>query len=120
MAPQDFRNLSRLQESSDPSQEVQTALLRAEDELEEIINFLPLGELSADAKVVVGIPIEALVEERKRHDIDLVIMSTHGMTGLRQALPGSVAEQMVRRAACPCWLGRVIPGSYRGWDDLQP
>ena len=32
---------------------------------------------------------------------DLIIMSTHGRTGLTHALMGSVAENVVRRAACP-------------------
>lgn len=35
------------------------------------------------------------------HDVDLVVISTHGRTGLKHALIGSVAEQVVRYAQCP-------------------
>jgi hypothetical protein len=36
----------------------------------------------------------------KDHDVDLIITSTHGLTGLQHVLIGSVAEQVVRHAPC--------------------
>jgi nucleotide-binding universal stress UspA family protein len=80
---------------------VKTAWLAAEDELDEIVNFLPLTGISAETQVVVGRPTEKLVEATARADIDMVITSTHGYTGLRHALLGSTAEQLVRLARCP-------------------
>jgi nucleotide-binding universal stress UspA family protein len=35
------------------------------------------------------------------HQIDLIVMATHGRTGLAHALIGSVAEKVVRKAPCP-------------------
>ena len=34
-------------------------------------------------------------------DVDLIVVGTHGHTGIRHAILGSVAERVVRRAACP-------------------
>src|SRR5262249_34982760 len=36
----------------------------------------------------------------KDHDVDLIITSTHGFTGLKHVLIGSIAEQVVRHAPC--------------------
>lgn len=43
----------------------------------------------------------AILDYIAEHDIDLVVMGTHGRRGLRRLLLGSVAEEMVRLAPCP-------------------
>lgn len=48
-----------------------------------------------------GMPSSAIVEMADRNEIDLIVMGTHGRTGLVHALMGSVAEKVVRRAPCP-------------------
>jgi nucleotide-binding universal stress UspA family protein len=47
-----------------------------------------------------GSPVLDICSFAKEHDVDLIITSTHGLTGLKHALIGSVAEQVVRRASC--------------------
>jgi nucleotide-binding universal stress UspA family protein len=84
----------------DGPQLVATARQSAEDELDQLVNFLPLVGISADTEVAVGTPIKKLVEATGRADIDMVITSTHGYTGLRHVLLGSTAEQLVRLARC--------------------
>ncbi len=37
----------------------------------------------------------------KEHEIDLIVIATHGRTGLSHVLLGSVAERIVREAPCP-------------------
>ena len=37
----------------------------------------------------------------KAKDIDLIVMGTHGRTGLKHVLMGSVAESVVRKSPCP-------------------
>jgi nucleotide-binding universal stress UspA family protein len=51
--------------------------------------------------VQVGVPFQVIVDEAKRRKVDLIVMSTHGRTGLSHALLGSVAEKVVRTAECP-------------------
>jgi nucleotide-binding universal stress UspA family protein len=42
----------------------------------------------------------------ENRDIDLIVMGTHGRTGLTHALMGSVAEKVVRLAPCPVLVTR--------------
>lgn len=83
---------------------VETALLQAEDKLDEMLNFLPLVNISAETEVAVGAPVSCLAERTAAPDIDLVITSTHGGGGGRHVLLGNVAEQLVRTARCPVLL----------------
>lgn len=50
---------------------------------------------------IVGSPADELVNYAKEHAIDMVVMGTHGRTGLGRLLMGSVAEAVVRRSPCP-------------------
>lgn len=50
---------------------------------------------------VAGYPATTILDYIDEHDIDLVTIATHGRTGLDRLLLGSVAEKVVRRAACP-------------------
>ncbi len=52
-------------------------------------------------RVVVGIPYRKIVEVAEEEKVDLIIMATHGRTGLSHLVMGSVAERVVRTAPCP-------------------
>ena len=54
-----------------------------------------------DVQVTVGEPAEEIVAMANALDVDLIVMSTHGRTGLPHLLLGSVAEKVVRHAPCP-------------------
>lgn len=94
---------------------VESARLAAEDKLDEMVNFLPLTGISADTEVALGTPIEKLVERTKEPDVDMVIMSSHGHTGLRHVVLGSIAEQLVGQAHCPVL---VVPSHRRPSSEL--
>jgi len=53
------------------------------------------------ASPVAGYCPEAIHQAAAQERADLIIISTHGRTGFRRALVGSVAEGTVRSAACP-------------------
>jgi universal stress protein A len=46
-------------------------------------------------------PVEGIVEYAREAAIDLIVIATHGRTGLSHVLLGSVAERIVREASCP-------------------
>jgi nucleotide-binding universal stress UspA family protein len=57
--------------------------------------------MSVTTEVLSGLPASRIVEYAQRRGVDLIVMGTHGRTGLSAALLGSVAEAVVRRAPCP-------------------
>jgi len=53
-----------------------------------------------------GQPVVEIVEAAKKLQTDLIVISTHGRTGLKHVLLGSVAENVVRHAPCPVLVVR--------------
>lgn len=51
--------------------------------------------------MLTGRAADALVDFANDHDIDLIVMGTHGRTGVARLVMGSIAEAVVRQAACP-------------------
>ncbi len=51
-----------------------------------------------------GSPFVEIIRYARNQEIDLVVIATHGRTGLRHVLFGSVAEKVVRKAPCPVLL----------------
>ncbi|SEW16387.1 Nucleotide-binding universal stress protein, UspA family [Halobacterium jilantaiense] len=73
---------------------------RAEATTRETAAALP-DEVSVETAVVDGIPHEAIVEYAESAGVDVVVMGTHGRTGLDHYLVGSVAEKVVRTSPVP-------------------
>jgi nucleotide-binding universal stress UspA family protein len=59
-----------------------------------------------ECKVGVGKPAEEILRVAREGGIDLIVMGTHGHTGLRHLLLGSVAEEVTRHAPCPVFTIR--------------
>jgi nucleotide-binding universal stress UspA family protein len=59
--------------------------------------------------MITGTPAAAIVDYADEHDIDLIVMGTHGRRGFAHLLLGSVAEQVVRTAKCPVLTVREKP-----------
>jgi universal stress protein A len=59
-----------------------------------------LGE-NVKTAVVAGSPAQDIVRFAKDEGVDVIVMGTHGRTGVRHALMGSVAEKVIRKAECP-------------------
>jgi nucleotide-binding universal stress UspA family protein len=51
--------------------------------------------------VVEGSPKAEIIRYARTHDIDLIVLGTHGRSGLAHVIIGSVAESVVRTAPCP-------------------
>lgn len=61
---------------------------------------------AAEARFVVGEPRDGIVKVARELQADLIVLGTHGRTGLAHVLLGSVAEHVARHAACSTWLVR--------------
>jgi universal stress protein A len=60
-----------------------------------------------------GLPSHVIVDTAKRSRTDLIVVGTHGRTGLTHMLIGSVAEKVVRTAGCPVLVVRRAAGTQR-------
>jgi universal stress protein A len=61
----------------------------------------------SDLVSVIGDPAEEITALAKSRAADLIIMSTHGRSGLSHLVMGSVAEQILRHAPCPVFIVRA-------------
>lgn len=57
--------------------------------------------LSVNASVVSGVPYREIVRKAEEEGVDLIVVGTHGRTGVERLLLGSVAEKIVRLATVP-------------------
>jgi universal stress protein A len=57
--------------------------------------------LTAETTVIRGRPAHAIVEHAKNGGFDLIVIGTHGRTGVSHVVMGSVAERVLRKAPCP-------------------
>ncbi|WP_226013400.1 universal stress protein [Halomicrobium salinisoli] len=70
------------------------------------------GDLHTE--VVTGRPGKAILQYAGEHGVDLIAMGTHGRSGVRRAIAGSVAEHVVRRATVPVITVRATDRSRVG------
>lgn len=69
--------------------------------LKNLQNKLLKKGLEVDTLLLDGTPYLEIVKRSRQAGIDLIIMGTHGRTGIKHVLMGSVAERVVRMAPCP-------------------
>jgi nucleotide-binding universal stress UspA family protein len=72
-----------------------------EDDWATFINRLPAASVPWQARTEEGRPVDMIVKYAEEIHADLIIMGTHGRTGLERILLGSVAEEVVRKASPP-------------------
>lgn len=73
----------------------------AETQLQDLVSKLQNKNVQATIRISLGEPFNDICRIAEEERIDLIIMGTHGRTGLSHALLGSVAERVVRHAPCP-------------------
>jgi nucleotide-binding universal stress UspA family protein len=78
----------------------------AEENLPRIAKrFIPPG-VPVTMLVERGRAFEVIAQVARKEKINLIVLTTHGRTGLNRFLMGSTAEQVVRRARCPVFVVR--------------
>ena len=69
--------------------------------LDELARSVATPEVAVKTHVRCGRPATEIVEAAREAGADLIIISTHGYSGLKHVLLGSTAENVVRHASCP-------------------
>jgi nucleotide-binding universal stress UspA family protein len=64
-------------------------------------------DVRCERRLLTGSPAETIVEFAAAEGVDLIVMGTHGRTGLRRLLMGSIAEAVIRTATCPVLIYRA-------------
>jgi nucleotide-binding universal stress UspA family protein len=95
----------------DPRAFLQAQTREAEERLAQIAARLNRQNVKHRTLVEFGVPYQVIVESARRLRANLIVMSTHGRTGLAHALIGSVAERVVQHAHCPILLLRPPPAA---------
>ena len=85
----------------------------ATDYLEEKAQLLREKGILAEVKTLFGNVIDQLVEYTKENGVDLIIVATHGRSGVSRLFLGSVADRLLRHAPVPVLMVRA-PGSVHG------
>lgn len=67
-------------------------------------DLIQSGISDVEAVVIDGVAIEEIIKYANENTIDVIIMATHGRSGLKRVLLGSVADNVIRNAGCPVLL----------------
>lgn len=76
------------------------------NQMKALLKHRHFAGLNVSGEVHVGHPITEILNAAKRRDVDLIVLSTHGRTGLKRVLLGSTAENVIRLASCPVLVVR--------------
>lgn len=84
----------------------------AQQGIEDALTRVRVAGLDGQALVAYGAPFDRIITTACQEGVDLIVMGTHGRSGLPHLLMGSVAERVVRLAPCPVLVtrGTVPPG----------
>ncbi|MGA3086413.1 MAG: universal stress protein [Thermodesulfobacteriota bacterium] len=72
----------------------------------QILRVVKSSDVDVVSDVRKGTPYQEILKEQEDKKIDLIVIATHGQTGLKGYLLGSVADKVARHAKCPVFLVR--------------
>ena len=99
--------------------DIQTAQALAEKALEEVVEKRVSEKVRIRTKVVIGDPGDEIVKTAAGVNADIIVIATHGLTGWRRFIFGSVAEKVVRFAPCPVLTIQSPPKErFTGYDSF--
>jgi universal stress protein A len=82
--------------------------VQATEHVEKIASALAKEGVTASGIAVEERPVVAILDEAKQRGVDLILMGTRGLTGIKHLAFGSVAERVVREAPCPVLTVKAI------------
>jgi len=100
----------------DPRPLLESACESAKDQMEQLRQLDFMKGIACETDVQVGPAIEEICAASAQPGIDLLVTSTHGRTGWKRAMIGSVAEQVIRYAESPVLVipSQIHPNNGKG------
>ena len=86
------------------------AMKDAKEEMRKFLGPVKFGRTKFRTEFVIGTPVEQISDIAKSNDFDLIVTSTHGFTGFKHVLIGSIAEHLVRQSSVPILVVPSHPG----------
>jgi nucleotide-binding universal stress UspA family protein len=73
----------------------------ASNKLEEMVSVIVPTQMHCETYILHGIPFYEVIQFARNEQIDLIVVGSHGRTGLKYVLFGHTAEKIVKKAPCP-------------------
>jgi nucleotide-binding universal stress UspA family protein len=73
---------------------------RGRARLHDLLDLTARATLEIEERVIRGVPFAEIVRVAREEEIDLIVLATHGLSGIAHLLIGSTAEKVVRKAPC--------------------
>ena len=90
---------------------------RATEDLQSAVPQSIKDRIKVEEHLEIGHPHHTIVDKAKELGVDVIVIATHGRTGLGHVLLGSVAEKVIRHAPCPVFVVRNPKDKYvYGWE----
>ena len=93
--------------------EEQALRKKVHEHLEELVSVVKADGIVAESVCETGAPAEVILKHAKEEGAGAIVMGTHGRRGLSHLALGSVAEYVVRHAACPIFTVKSPRYRYR-------
>lgn len=91
---------------TDIAESLEVSKSQAKEELDRYVQeHVPAG-LEVEAVVAEDLPVSAILDAAEQRDVDLIVMGTHGRSGLSRVMLGSVAERVLRETNRPVLTAR--------------
>lgn len=85
--------------------------MAAEEYLTQVVGRMDSGETTLEKKILVGRVADRLADFADTNDVDLILMATHGRSGVSRWVRGSVADRILHSASVPVLMVRA-PGVW--------
>ena len=76
-------------------------------------------KVRVESQVLEGDPVDMILRAAEETGSDVIVMGTHGRTGLGRLLMGSVAESVIRKAPCPVLSAKPVPARNKVMEESE-
>jgi nucleotide-binding universal stress UspA family protein len=106
--PRDMRTMQHLGGFAGAS--VKKSLKEVRQQMRKFLRSVAFGRIRARSEITIGPPVRCISDFAFENDFDLIVTSTHGLTGFKHVLVGSIAEHLVRQSRVPILVVPSHPG----------
>ena len=111
--PFTYRYVSEEERQKFEAEDSAEARKTAEDYLDSVVKSTNYGGANVHSEVIIGNPAEIIADYASKNEVDLVVIATHGRSGVSRWAFGSVADRILRSSCVPVLMVKA-PGCVIG------